>query len=47
MRQHESEKYYLDPNRNDEKEKFPSVLSAPSIDLSIIVPSYNEEKRCN
>jgi len=46
MSQTDNEKYFLDPITN-KKEKFPSILSAPSVYLSVIVPSYFEEKRCN
>jgi len=45
--QTENEKYFLDPNSNLEKKKFPSILSQASVYLSVIVPSYNEEKRRN
>lgn len=44
MAQTENEKYFLDPTTN-KKEKFPSILSAPSLYLSVVVPSYLEEKR--
>jgi len=44
MRQDAAEQFFLDPNTN-KKVKFPSILSAASVYLSVIVPSYNEEKR--
>ena len=46
MPQTENERYYLDPATGS-KRKFPSILSAPSVYLSLVVPSYNEEKRRN
>jgi len=44
MPQTENENYYLNPNTN-KKEKFPSIKSAASVYLSVIVPSYYEETR--
>jgi len=44
MAQTENEKYFFDPTSN-KKEKFPTILSAPTVYLSVIVPSYLEEKR--
>ena len=41
----ESEKYFL-TRPNGSKEKFPSINEKATIDLSVIVPSYNEEERC-
>ena len=42
----ESEKYYKDPNKNNATYPFPIMEEEGSIDLSVIVPSYNEEERC-
>ena len=42
----ESEKYYKDPNKNNATYPFPFMEEEGSIDLSVIVPSYNEEERC-
>jgi hypothetical protein len=44
MRQTTDEQFYLNATTN-KKEKFPSILSVPTLYLSVIVPSYNEEKR--
>ncbi|KAK3610130.1 hypothetical protein CHS0354_039911 [Potamilus streckersoni] len=41
---YESEKYYFNPSKK-EKMKFPSIHDPQSMDLSIIVPAYNEEER--
>ena len=41
----DSEKYYKDPNKNNATYPFPIMEEAGSIDLSVIVPSYNEEER--
>ena len=41
----ESEKYYKDPNKNNATYAFPFMEEEGSIDLSVIVPSYNEEER--
>ena len=45
IKQSEDEKYFVDPNQGNARFKFPSILSEPSITLSVVVPSYNEEKR--
>lgn len=45
MPQTDNERYFYDPN-SKERARFPSILSAPSVYLSVIVPSYNEEARC-
>ncbi|XP_051013126.1 dolichyl-phosphate beta-glucosyltransferase [Acomys russatus] len=41
--QHEEEKFFL--NAKGRKEPLPSVWDSPTIQLSVVVPSYNEEKR--
>lgn len=43
---HDSEKYFSDPT-TDGSSLFPSLADKPSVSLSIIVPAYNEEERCN
>ncbi|XP_022091612.1 dolichyl-phosphate beta-glucosyltransferase-like [Acanthaster planci] len=46
MRRYDSENYFLDPTaENDQKRPFPSLRDESSLDLSVIVPSYNEELR--
>ncbi|XP_033743428.1 dolichyl-phosphate beta-glucosyltransferase-like [Pecten maximus] len=40
----ESEEYFLDPKKK-EKIKFPSIHDPPSVDLTVVVPAYNEEER--
>jgi len=42
---HDSEKYYLDP-ASDCQVPFPSLSDKATVDLTVIVPAYNEEKRC-
>ena len=42
----EGEKYFKDPNKNNATYPFPFMEEEGSIDLSVIVPSYNEEERC-
>jgi len=42
---HDSEKYYLDPTLNSQV-PFPSLSEEASVDLTVIVPAYNEEERC-
>ncbi|XP_005187768.1 dolichyl-phosphate beta-glucosyltransferase [Musca domestica] len=44
IKRHKQEKTFLDPNilKNIE---FPSIEDEPSVDLSVIVPAYNEEER--
>ncbi|XP_002126301.2 dolichyl-phosphate beta-glucosyltransferase [Ciona intestinalis] len=40
---YESENYFK--SSNGVRERFPSLMDEESVDLSVIVPSYNEEKR--
>ena len=40
------EKYFIDPDQHNEKCPFPFMVQEPSIDLSLVVPSYNEQDRC-
>lgn len=42
---HKKEKYYRDAEDNTEQ-LFPSLHEEPTINLSVIVPAYNEEERC-
>ena len=48
LHRHDSEKYFTDPaiKKGDKRVKFPSIHDEGSIDLSVIVPAYNEEDRC-
>ena len=41
----ESEKYYKDPNKNNATYAFPFLEEEGSLDLSLVVPAYNEEER--
>jgi dolichyl-phosphate beta-glucosyltransferase len=41
---YESEKYFF--NEKHEKCIFPSINDSASVELSVIVPAYNEEERC-
>lgn len=41
--QHEEEKFFL--NAKGGKEALPSIWDSPTVQLSVVVPSYNEEKR--
>ncbi|OBS71707.1 hypothetical protein A6R68_13715, partial [Neotoma lepida] len=41
--QHEEEKFFL--NAKGQKETLPSIWDLPTKQLSVVVPSYNEEKR--
>ncbi len=45
---HESENYFVDPSSEggEKKSKFPRIEDVASVDLSVIVPSYNEKERC-
>ncbi|EDM14920.1 asparagine-linked glycosylation 5 homolog (yeast, dolichyl-phosphate beta-glucosyltransferase), isoform CRA_g [Rattus norvegicus] len=40
---HEEEKFFL--NARGQKEALPSIWDSPTKQLSVVVPSYNEEKR--
>ncbi|XP_006837762.1 PREDICTED: dolichyl-phosphate beta-glucosyltransferase [Chrysochloris asiatica] len=41
--QHEDEKFFL--NASGQKESLPNIRDSPTKQLSIVIPSYNEEKR--
>ena len=41
----DSEKVFVDPGTM-EKHSFPSITSEPSIGITLVVPAYNEQKRC-
>uniref|UniRef100_A0A8C7BSJ8 Dolichyl-phosphate beta-glucosyltransferase n=1 Tax=Neovison vison TaxID=452646 RepID=A0A8C7BSJ8_NEOVI len=43
LHQHEDEKFFL--NARGQKETLPSIWDSPTKRLSVVVPSYNEEKR--
>ncbi|XP_023607050.1 dolichyl-phosphate beta-glucosyltransferase isoform X2 [Myotis lucifugus] len=43
LHRHEEEKFFL--NARGQKETLPSIRDSPTKQLSIVVPSYNEEKR--
>lgn len=43
LARHEKEKYFL--TASGEKQVFPSLHDPPSIELSVVVPAYNEELR--
>ncbi|XP_044925684.1 dolichyl-phosphate beta-glucosyltransferase isoform X2 [Mustela putorius furo] len=43
LHQHEDEKFFL--NARGQKEALPSIWDSPTKRLSVVVPSYNEEKR--
>lgn len=44
LHRHEGEKFFL--NSRGRKEALPSIRDPPTKRLSVVVPSYNEEKRC-
>lgn len=39
------EKHFYNPTTG-ENEEFPSIQDAPTVNLSVVVPAYNEEQRC-
>lgn len=43
IKRHKDEEYFEDPD--GKKSKFPSIDDDPSIELSVIIPAYDEEKR--
>ena len=45
MDYYESEHFFVDPQNSSERCKFPSIEDEASVDLSVIVPAYNEEER--
>lgn len=45
IRRKEEEKYFLDPATIKQFE-FPRIEDQPSVDLSVVIPAYNEEERC-
>lgn len=42
---HDSEKFYFDP-KSKSKRLFPEYTEHSTLDLTVVVPAYNEEKRC-
>lgn len=42
---HDKENYFVNTKSEEGRTKFPSIDDPPEIDLSIIVPAYNEESR--
>lgn len=44
IRRHDEEKYFTDPVTG-QKEPFPTIEDEPTVELSVIVPAYDEEKR--
>ena len=44
IKRHKEEEYYYDPII-EEKKKFPSIEDEPQLELSIIIPAYEEELR--
>ena len=40
-----TERVYCDPKEGNVKHPFPSINDPPTLDLSVIVPAYNEEER--
>lgn len=42
---HESEKYFLDP-QSKKQIVFPTLSDDASLELTVVVPAYNEEERC-
>ncbi|CAG9797258.1 unnamed protein product [Chironomus riparius] len=45
IHRHKEEEYFIDPNDSDKKCQFPSINDDPTVDLSVIIPAYDEEKR--
>lgn len=41
----ESEKSFMDPG-TEKRHPFPSITSPPSVDMTLVVPAYNEQNRC-
>ena len=46
LSRHEDEKYYTDTKHAGKKLPFPSIHDQPTLDLSVIIPAYNEQDRC-
>ncbi|XP_014771051.1 dolichyl-phosphate beta-glucosyltransferase [Octopus bimaculoides] len=45
LERHESEMFFVDPKNNNKKSRFLHNIDAASIDLTVVVPAYNEEER--
>ena len=43
---HESEKFFVNPGIENKCMPFPRLCDPPSVDLSVIIPAYDEEHRC-
>lgn len=46
IKRYDEEKFFTDPVTG-KKEPFPRIEDEPTVELSVIVPAYDEEKRCN
>lgn len=44
IKRHKEEKYFVDPNAI-KKVDFPSIDDDPTVDLTVVIPAYEEEKR--
>uniref|UniRef100_A0A5S6QVP3 Dolichyl-phosphate beta-glucosyltransferase n=1 Tax=Trichuris muris TaxID=70415 RepID=A0A5S6QVP3_TRIMR len=42
---YDEERFYVDPNEPQRRIKFPSLTDEPTLDITVIVPSKDEEKR--
>lgn len=42
---HDDENYFINRDSKEERVRFPTIHSPPEVDLSVIVPAYNEESR--
>jgi len=40
-----NENTFVDPNDSNKRKQFPSLFDPPSLELSVIIPAYNEENR--
>lgn len=45
IKRSKKEKYFIDPRTGNEV-LFPSIDDEAAVNLSVIVPAYNEEVRC-
>ncbi|KAK7485918.1 hypothetical protein BaRGS_00022784 [Batillaria attramentaria] len=45
LHRYESEKYFTDSKKESGRSEFPSISDPPSVDLTVVVPAYNEQER--
>ena len=37
--------YFIEPSQTEEKQSFPTIYDDPEVEVTFVIPAYNEEKR--